>query len=233
MTKSEILRWIRQGLIVSCQALPNEPLHGADVMARMAIAAKQGGAAGIRANTPADIAAIKAAVDLPVIGIYKKEYADSEIYITPTIEEVDSVAAAGAEIIAVDATARLRPNGVGLAAFLAEARKRHPHALFMADCSTAEEATIAAGMDFDMVATTLAGYTPYTRNAVLPNLDMVRALQGKIDTPIIAEGGIHSPSQAAEALQAGAFAVVVGGAITRPQEIAARFAASLKAASKE
>ena len=230
MHHDEICNKIRGGLIVSCQALAHEPLHGADIMAKMALAAKQGGACGIRANTIVDIAAIRAAVDLPVIGIIKREYADSAVYITPTMDEVDALCDAGVEIIATDATNRPRPNGASLQSFFEEARKKYPKALFMADCSNLEEAVQAEALGFDFVGSTLSGYTPYTADAPAPNLPLLAAMYERLKTPIIAEGGIHSPEQAAEALRLGALAVVVGGAITRPQEITARFAAKVQEA---
>jgi len=229
MRNNEILQQIRGGLIVSCQALPHEPLHGASVMAKMATAALQGGAAGIRANTVRDIKAIQAAVSLPVIGIIKQEYTDSSVYITPTMKEVNALAACGVGIIATDATSRPRPRGENLATFFQKARAAHPDMLFMADCATLDEAVAAADMGFDIVATTLSGYTPDTKGAPAPDFPLLAAMHTRIQLPIIAEGGIHTPNQAAEALHLGAFAVVVGGAITRPQEITKRFTAAIRA----
>jgi len=228
MRNEDILRQIKGGLIVSCQALAHEPLHGTDIMAKMAIAAKQGDAVGIRANTVADIMAIQQAVDLPIIGIIKREYADSPVYISPTMDEIDALCAIGVDIIATDATDRVRPNGASLAGFFAKARTKYPQQLFMADCSTLDEALQAEALGFDLIGTTLSGYTPYTADAPAPNLPLLVGMQQCIHKPLIAEGGIHSPEQAAQALQCGAFAIVVGGAITRPQEIAARFTAALQ-----
>ena len=218
---------LRGRLIVSCQALPEEPLHSPFIMGRMALAAMRGGAAGIRANTVADIEEIKGTVKLPIIGIIKQVYPDSEVFITPTITEVEALAAAGCEIIAIDATNRPRPGGQNLDKFFNEVRQKFPHQLFMADCSTVEEALHAAALGFDCVGTTLAGYTPYTKGRPLPALDMIEELAKTCPVPIIAEGGIHYPEQLRAALEVGAHCAVVGGAITRPMEITQRFVAVL------
>ena len=139
MTKDQILESIRGKLIVSCQALPEEPLHSPFIMGRMALAALEGGAAGIRANTPEDVTEIRRVVHLPVIGLYKKDYPDSEVYITPTMDEISAMVDCGCEIVAMDATARFRPDGLTLDEVFSEARKKYPDQLFMADCSTLEE----------------------------------------------------------------------------------------------
>jgi Putative N-acetylmannosamine-6-phosphate epimerase len=219
---------LRGGLVVSCQALPDEPLHGAEFMARMAVAAKQGGAVGIRANTPPDVAAIKGAVpDLPLIGLFKVVVPGfADVYITPRLEDAAAVAAAGADIIALDATDRPHPEGS--AADLIRAVKQTTGRLVMADISTEAEALAAVDAGADVISTTLSGYTPYSPQHDGPDLDLVRALAARaLPVPVVAEGRIHTPEQARAALDAGAFAVVVGGAITRPQQIAARFAAAL------
>ena len=146
-------------LIVSCQALPHEPLHSSFIMGRMALAAKEGGALGIRANTKEDIREIQEQVDLPVIGIVKRDYDDSEIYITPTMKEVDELMEVKPEIIAMDATVRLRPGGKTLDMFFKEVKEKYPNQRFMADCSTVEEALHADKLGFDFIGTTLVGYT--------------------------------------------------------------------------
>ncbi len=217
----------RRGLIVSCQALEHEPLHGSHIMARMALAAEQGGAVGIRANTPEDIQAIKATVKLPVIGIYKREYEGSEVYITPTFAEAKAIAEAGADMIALDATPRPRPGGETLATLI---RRIHQELDLpvMADCSTTEEAIAAAELGADVVSSTLAGYTPYSRKTEGPDFEMLREVLDRVSVPVFAEGRFHTPEQVAQALAMGCYAVVVGGAITRPQEITARFTAAIK-----
>jgi len=213
---------LRGGLIVSCQALADEPLHGATIMAAMARAALQGGAAGIRANGPADIAAIRQAVDLPIIGLYKATVAGSPAYITPTLEHARQVISAGADIVAVDATARPHAEGGDGAGFVAQLR-RELGAPILADISTFDEGVAAAQAGADAVSTTLSGYTPYSRQAESWDQELVRALAGALHIPVIAEGRIWLPAEARQALDAGAFAVVVGSAITRPQLITARF----------
>lgn len=177
-SQQSVLERIRGGLIVSCQALPEEPLHSSYIMGRMAFAAKEGGAAGIRANTVEDITEIKKTVDLPVIGIIKKDYEDCEIYITSTMEEVDALAGCGADIIALDCTRRLRPGKRTLDDFFAQVRDRYPDQLFMADCSDYEEGMHAAEIGLDLIGTTMHGYTDYTRGAVLPNLDLMKSWYG-------------------------------------------------------
>ena len=219
-----LLSGMRGGLIVSCQALPDEPLHGAAIMARMALAALQGGAAGIRANGPADIAAIKASVALPLIGLYKD--GAEGVYITPTLDHARAVAAAGADIVALDATGRPRPDGRTLTQVIAAIHDELGKPV-LADVSTFDEGLAAVAAGADLVATTLSGYTPYSPQQPGPDLDLLADLVARLPVPVIAEGRIHTPDQARAALTAGAFAVVVGGAITRPQWITAQFVRSL------
>lgn len=139
-------------LIVSCQALPDEPLHSSYIMGRMAAAALEGGAKGIRANTVDDIAEIKKTVDLPVIGIIKRPYGDNPVFITPTIKEVDELMAMETppEVVAVDATCRPRPDGRTLDEFVAEIRAKYPDQPLMADCATLEEMKHADDLGFDL-----------------------------------------------------------------------------------
>ena len=221
MDAREIMQKLRGGLVVSCQSHEGEPLFGTGMMPHMARAALQGGACAIRCNG-ADIAGVRAAVDCPLIGIYKREVADSEIFITP------AVAASGAEIVAFDASNRPRPGGQSLEAFIQSIRARFPHLLLMADISTLEEGILASELGVDIVATTLSGYTPYTTGRTLPDIGLVSQLAAAIDTPIIAEGGIARPEEALQCLQAGAWAVTVGGAITRPHEITGRFVRAMQ-----
>ena len=214
---------LKGGLIVSCQALPEEPLHSSFIMSRMALAAQQGGAKGIRANTVADITEIKKTVDLPIIGIIKQVYPDSDVYITPTEQEVDALAECGVSIIAMDATNRLRTGQRSLDEIFALVRKKYPNIIFMADCSCYEEAKHAVALGFDCVGTTMSGYTPHTKGTTLPNLELIAQASRTLSVPVIAEGGIHYPQQLRAALDAGAWCAVVGGAITRPLEITRRF----------
>ena len=219
---------IKGGLIVSCQALENEPLHSSYIMQRMAVAAMWGGAVGIRANTVPDIRKIKEEVDLPIIGILKRMYDDSEVYITPTMKEVDELMAVKPDIIALDSTDRIRPNGQNLSDFFREVRKKYPNQLFMADCSTVEEGVRAAELGFDVIGTTMHGYTPYTKNVSLPNFDMIKAMVRQTGKPVIAEGGIATPEQLKCALDCGVLAAVVGTAITRPMDITKRFISAIQ-----
>lgn len=229
--ENEILKSIRGGLIVSCQALKEEPLHSSYIMQRMAVAAMQGGAVGIRANTVEDIQAIREEVSLPVIGIIKRVYSDSEVFITPTMKEVEALIAIGAEIVAMDSTSRVRPNGIDLETFFKAVRQRYPDQLFMADCSTFEEGMKAAELGFDIIGTTLHGYTDYTKHTTLPNLGLIRQLVEKTGKPVIAEGGIWTPDQLKEAMDTGVLAAVVGTAITRPREITRRFVSEIEFAN--
>lgn len=223
----KVLESIRGGLIVSCQALENEPLHSSYIMQRMAVAAMWGGAAGIRANTVSDILKIREEVHLPVIGIIKKEYADSEVFITPTLKEVDELASIRPEIIALDGTDRIRPGGIRLEEFFREVRKRYPTQLFMADCSTLEEGIRAADLGFDVIGTTLNGYTAYTKGNALPDIRLIKSLVEKTQKPVIAEGGIWTPEELESVIGTGVLAAVVGTAITRPMDITKRFVKAL------
>ena len=227
MTNKEILEQIKGGLIVSCQALATEPLYDSYIMSKMAWAAYLGGAVGIRANTVVDIKAIKEKVDLPLIGIIKQEYEDSDVYITPTMKEVDALVEAGCEIIAVDATNRLRPNGVTFEEFFKEVRAKYPDQLFRADTSCFEEGKLAEELGMDLIGTTMAGYTPYTKGRTLPDTELIERYVKELHTPVIAEGGIWCPDDLKAVYKAGAFSAVCGTAITRPMDITKRFVKAL------
>jgi putative N-acetylmannosamine-6-phosphate epimerase len=223
MDTAALIERIRGGLIVSCQALEDEPLHGSAIMARMARAAQMGGAVGIRANTPADIAAIRMEVPLPLIGIYKD--GESGVYITPTLEHARAVAHAGADIIALDATHRARRDGQDAAALIRAVRAELGVPV-LADVSTLEEGISAQAAGADFIAPTLSGYTEYSAQHDGPDFALLSALVA-LGTPVIAEGRIRTPAEARAALDRGALAVVVGSAITRPQLITAEFARAL------
>lgn len=227
MQNDEILQRIKGGLVVSCQALAGEPLHSSYIMGRMAFAAYEGGAVAIRANTPEDIREIKKTVDLPVIGLHKMNYPDSEIYITPTMKEIDGLIQVGCDIIAIDATKRIRPNGQTLDDLFRQARSKYPDQLFMADTSCYEEGLHAQELGFDLVGTTMSGYTEYTKGTVLPNYDLMKKYVDTLNIPVVAEGGIWSPEQLQKAFAAGVWTAVVGTAITRPREITRRFVNAL------
>ncbi len=228
---SSIFSQMQGGLIVSCQALPDEPLYGSQMMAAMARAAVLGGAVGIRANTPEDVSAIRAVVSVPLIGLYKHVLPGYEqVYITPTVHHAIRVAQAGADLIAVDATLRPHPEGLDLPHFIFAVRQTTGLPL-LADISTFEEGVAAVQAGADAVSTTLSGYTPYSRQDEGPDLELVARLAAELTVPVIAEGRIITPEQARAALDAGAYAVVVGGAITRPQLITRRFSAALGGAA--
>lgn len=222
-----ILEQIRGQLIVSCQALDEEPLHGSDMMAAMARAAEEGGAAGIRANGGPDIAAIARVTRLPIIGLKKQVVAGFEVYITPTFEAAEEVALAGAGMVAIDGTGRPRPGNDDLAGLIRRIH-RELNKPVLADCATVEEAVRAAQAGADAVATTMSGYTDETRDCQVFSPDLVRAFARAVSVPVIAEGRIWVPEEARSALDAGAHAVVVGSAITRPQEITRRFARAIQ-----
>ena len=228
MTNAEVLNQIKGGLIVSCQALSTEPLYDSYIMSKMAWAAYLGGAVGIRANTVVDIKAIKEKVNLPIIGIIKEEYPDSRVYITPTIKEVDALVDAGCEIIAVDATKRMRPGGIGFEEFFTEVRQKYPNQLFMADTSCFEEGKKAEELGCDLIGTTMSGYTPYTKERSLPDFELIKKYSTQLNSPVIAEGGIWSPEELKKVYECGAFSAVVGTAITRPMDITKRFVKALE-----
>ena len=206
MKRLDVLQRIKGGLIVSCQALKTEPLYSSYIMARLAYAAKEGGAVGIRANTPEDILEIKKSVDLPIIGLYKMEYGDSDVYITPTMSEIDALMEVKPDIIALDATNRIRPNGETIETFFKKVREKYPDMIFMADCSTYEEGIRAEELGMD-----------------IPSFSMIERLAKDLTIPLVAEGGIWAPNQLHQVFECGAYAAVVGTAITRPREITKRF----------
>lgn len=216
---------IKKHLIVSCQALEDEPLHSSLIMSRMAVAAMQGGAKGIRANSVKDIEAIKKAVPLPVIGIIKRDYKDSDVYITPTYEDVDHLVQVGCDIIAMDATISTRPGCISLDTFFKKVKEKHPKQLFMADCSTVEEAVHADELGFDFIGTTLVGYTNQSKGNQInaDDFKIIRDILKKVKHPVIAEGNIDTPQKAKRVLELGCYSVVVGSIITRPQVITKRF----------
>jgi putative N-acetylmannosamine-6-phosphate 2-epimerase 2 len=220
---------IQWQLIVSCQALEDEPLHSSFIMGRMALAAKQGGAKGIRANTVEDIREIRKNVDLPIIGIIKRDYEDSEIYITPTMREIDELAEVEPEIIALDATFSKRPFGESLSDFYAKIRKKYPDQLLMADCSTMDEIIFADKLGFDYIGTTLVGYTKQSRDIKIEADDFafISEALDKVNAKLIAEGNINTPQKLKRVMELGVYSTVVGSAITRPQLITKSFTSVL------
>ena len=234
MDKEKLFAQIKGGLIVSCQALEHEPLYTKEggVMPLMAKAAAMSGAVGIRANTVRDITQIKQVVDLPVIGIIKKDYPGTPMYITVTMKEGGGGGGGGGGGRAVQGTGALRPDGSTAAEFIRAIKAKYPDQLLMADCDNFENAMLCAEAGADFVGTTMRGYTPETQGINDIDFEFVHKLATECPAKIIAEGHIHYPEQAVKALEAGAFALVVGGAITRPAEITARFTGAINAMNK-
>lgn len=212
---------IPKGLIVSCQALKNEPLYGGDTMPKMAYAAYLGGAVGIRANTVKDINAINKKLDgkLPIIGLIKKVYPDSPIYITPTLKEVKSLIKSNCSVIALDATQRFRPHGEKLEDLVRYIRE-HSNKKIMADIATYSDALNAEKLGFDLISTTLRSYTEETKGIAIPDIEFCKKLYNDVKkSDIVAEGGIHTFEQVDEILNIGIKRIIIGAAITRPLEI--------------
>lgn len=212
-TNSGVLTKILGGLIVSCQAEHGSPLDSPEVFAAMAAAAEEGGATAIRANLPRNIAAIRERVTIPIIGIYKKVHVGYDVYITPTFEEARAVAEAGADIIAIDATARPRPEGETLERLI-DRIHRELRLPVMADIATLQEAERAAELGADLIATTLCGYTAETIDWDVPNRQLIEGIARRVAIPLLVEGRVHTPQMARQVREWGAQAVVVGTAIT-------------------
>jgi len=212
---------IEGGLIVSCQAYPDEPMRHPETMTQIAEAAVLGGAVGIRAQGIEDIRSIHQRVALPQIGLWKD--GEDAVFITPTLEHALAVVAAGAEIVAIDGTRRPRPDGLTLAETIARIHEVTT-ALVMADVGSTADGIAAYEAGADCVGTTLCGYTGERPKTDGPDLDVLRMLAATLPIPVIAEGRVHTPAQASACIDAGAFAVVVGTAITHPTTIATWFA---------
>lgn len=217
----EIFNQIKGKLIVSCQALEDKPLYSSFIMGKMALAATQAGAGGIRANTISDIKEIKKNTNLPIIGIIKRNYGNCNVYITPTIKEVDELVEEGVDIIAIDSTRRQRPDNVELECFVKNIKEKYPNQIVMGDISNVDEAVYSEKIGVDIVGTTLCGYTDYTKGD--NPLNTLQEVLKAVKIPVIAEGNLDTPEKAKKSIQMGALAVVVGGAITRPKQIAEKF----------
>jgi N-acylglucosamine-6-phosphate 2-epimerase len=222
MPKREILKSIKGGLIVSCQT--NAPLDKPEFMGLLAHAVISAGAVAIRADGPDNVAAIRHRVAVPIIGIYKQHLPGFETYITPTLESAVEVIEAGADIVAIDGRILSRPSGIQLKQLIRGIHSKS--VLVIADISNKEEGLVAAMEGADIIATTLSGYTPYTESLTGPDLNLLEMLSHEIDLPVIAEGRYSTPEDVRAAFERGAFAVVVGKAITEPQYIVKRFVAA-------
>lgn len=214
------LEQVRGGLIVSCQAYPGEPLKDPDITARTARAVVEGGARAVRVQGITDVRATLAAVDVPIIGLWKD--GDDDVFITPTLRHALAVAEAGAHVVAIDGTRRPRPDGLTLADTIAQLKAAHP-VLVMADCGSLADAVAAERAGADILGTTLSGYSGERPRTTGPDLDLITEIAAACATPVMAEGRIHSPADAAAAMAAGAFAVCVGTAITHPTTITGWF----------
>jgi len=231
MTKQQLFDLMKGTIIVSCQATPGEPLYDKErtVMPLMARAAKLAGAKMIRTSSKRDIEAIKEETGLPVIGLIKREYPGYVGRITMTMREVDECMDALADIVSIDCTDCERGDGLTPAQFLKQVKEKYPNIIIMADCATLEEAVDAYEAGADLVGSTMNGYTPQTSHCKgEPNYELVKQMVEALPCPVIAEGRVHTPEQARKMLEIGAWAVVVGGAITRPYEIAMRFMDGVK-----
>jgi N-acylglucosamine-6-phosphate 2-epimerase len=221
-----VLAKIKGGLIVSCQARRGQPFDSPSLLVRMALAAAQGGAVGIRADTPPNIRAIQRAVPLPIIGVNKKRRPDRKVFITPTYRDAAAVARTGAQIIGLECTFRDDRREV-LPGIVARLNRDFP-SLLMAEVSSFEEAVFAEEIGCDLVATTLVGYTEHTARTQGFDYDLLDRLVAALKVPIIAEGHLRTPAEAAEALRHGAFAIVAGKAITMPSEATRWFVEALQ-----
>ncbi len=225
MDKKVLFDKIRGQMIISCQAVKGEPLYVEEesVMYLMARAAKMAGTPAIRTSSVRDVIAIKKETGLPVIGLVKIQYPGYEGYITPTMKEVDELVEAGSDVVALDCTLRRRGDGKTVNQFIEEIRRKYPDIVLMADISNYEEGVNAWKCGVDIVGTTMSGYTDYTPKLDQPDYELMSRLAADLDIPVIGEGKIHTPEEAVKALDTGVWAIVVGGAITRPLEIAGRF----------
>lgn len=202
-----------RGLIVSCQAPPGSPLREPLVIAALAEAACLSGAVGVRIESPEHVQAVRSRIDKPIVGLWKRDYSGFDVYITPTFADAQAIAEAGADLIAIDATLRARPNGETVPELIRRIH-RDLQKLVVADIATFAEAQAAAMAGADIVVTTLCGYTAETQGTALPALNLLQTIAQTLSLPVWCEGGVSSPEQFAQALNLGAKVVVVGTALT-------------------
>lgn len=222
---NDLLKRLQGGLVVSCQAYPGEPMLDPRTMTQVALAAVAGGAAGIRAKGLDDLRSMRPEIEVPLIGLVK--VSGHEVFITPTLADCLAVAQAGADVVALDGTRRPRPDGLSLEDTIRGLREQYPDVLVMADCGSAADAEAAISDGADVVGTTLAGYTDERPKTDGPDWELLDQVVALADRPVIAEGRVHTPEQAAEAIRRGAWAVVVGTAITHPTTITGWFATAV------
>ena len=213
------------GIVVSCQAGPESPLNSPAIIAALAGSAELGGAVGFRVDGPENIAAVRAASTLPIIGINKQPHDGFDVFITPTRHSAEVIAAAGSDVLAIDGTARPRPGGERFADIVQAVHDTLGLAV-MADVATADEALVALDAGADVVATTLAGYTTYSTSRDTPAFDVLDAVASQ-GGRVIVEGRIWTVEDVAQAFRLGAFAVVIGSAVTVPEHITRRFVAAV------
>jgi putative N-acetylmannosamine-6-phosphate epimerase len=220
--QAALIQKLRGGLIVSCQAKPESPFYGPSFMAAFARAAEMTGAVGLRVNGETDIRVVRSASSLPIIGINKQRTAEWPVYITPSLGAAREAVIAGAEILAIDATHRPREGNLSPEELIAQIKNQLAVPV-MADIDSLEEGIAAAEAGADLVATTMAGYTEARATTQGPDLKLVQDLAGRITVPVICEGRVRDPKDVRAALEAGAYAVVVGTAITNPVAITLAF----------
>ena len=224
---NDLLKRLHGGLVVSCQAYPGEPMLDPTTMSQVALAAVAGGAAGIRAKGLDDLRSMRPQIEVPLIGLVK--VSGHDVFITPTLADCLAVAETGADVVALDGTRRSRPDGLSLADTIRGLREQYPEVLVMADCGSAADAEAAISDGADVIGTTLAGYTGERPRTDGPDWELVDQVVALSDRPVFIEGRVHTPEQAAEAIRRGAWAVVVGTAITHPTTITGWFATAVQA----
>jgi len=216
-----------RGLIVTCQAYPGDAMFGAPIMAAMAVAAEQGGAVAVHSGTPDDLRAIRAAVSIPLIGLYKNHQSASEVYITDTNEKAKAIAEAGCDMLQIDGTPRPRQDGQTLAQQIAYIHQTFGKPV-LAGVSSLEDALASVAAGADALSTFLAGYTAHGRPFMDgPDFEVLAQILAKVSVPVIAEGRFRTPEQCAQAMQMGSYGALVGSAITDPRWITKKFVAAL------
>lgn len=228
---NNVLEKWRGGLIVSCQAPANSPLAKPEIIAAFAETAAQNGAVGVRIDAPENISAVKTQIEIPVLGIYKKIYDRSEVYITPTFGAAREISDAGADVIALDATFRTRPNDEKIENIVSRI-KGELNKFIAADIAEFDEGLRAEENGFNAVITTLSGYTENTKQIVEPDFELVEKLAKQVSIPVICEGRLSSAEDVRRAFDCGAFAVVVGNAITGIDRLVQKFAAAAPSTKK-